>query len=167
MELAERKNRLRHKLAKARAELMTILQQVQPADATQSTENPLWTVRDLVSHLAVAEVGLQSTVKRFLAGAELPPDFDLNTWNERMVQRAQSRTLEDLLAGLQASRAQTLALLDSLTAEELDVRGVHPAGIPATVEEIFKIMAYHERLHAAEIARAVGLPAPQVRPWPG
>ncbi|QLQ06853.1 MAG: maleylpyruvate isomerase N-terminal domain-containing protein [Anaerolineae bacterium] len=105
MELAERKNRLRHKLAKARAELMTILQQVQPADATRSTENPLWTVRDLVSHLAVAEVGLQSTVKRFLAGAELPPDFDLNTWNERMVQRAQSRTLEDLLAGLQASCA--------------------------------------------------------------
>lgn len=167
MELEERKNRLRHKLEHARGELLAILQQVQPGDEARSTENPAWTVHDLVVHLAVAEVGLQSTVKRFLAGTELPSDFDLNLWNERMVQRAQSRTMENLLAGLQTSREQTLAQLDALSAAELDVTGVHPAGIPTNVEGIFKIMAYHERLHAAEIARAMGLPAPQVRPWPG
>ncbi len=167
MELEERKNRLRSKLASARNELVAILQQVQPADAARSTENPAWTVHDLVAHLAVAEVGLQGTVKRFLAGTELPADFDLNTWNERTVKRAQNRTMEDLLAGLQASREQTLALIDSLSADELDVPGVHPAGIPTNVEGVFKIMAYHERLHAAEIARAMGLPAPNVRPWPG
>ncbi len=167
MELEERKSRLRTRLAGARDELMGILQQVQPSDEARSTENPAWTVHDLVVHLAVAEVGLQSTVKRFLAGTELPADFDLNIWNERTVVRGQSRSMENLLGGLEASRQQTLALIDSLSADELDVGGIHPAGIPTTVEGVFKIMAYHERLHAAEIARAMGLPAANVRPWPG
>lgn len=167
MQLEERKARLRSKLDSARRELLDIVQQVQPADEARSTENPAWTVHDIVVHLAVAEVGLQGTVKRFLAGTALPTEFDLNVWNVRMVKRAQGRTMEDLLAGLQTSRAQTLALIDSLSAAELDVEGVHPAGIPTNVEGVFKIMAYHERLHAAEIARAMGLPAPHVRPWPG
>lgn len=167
MEIEERKSRLRKKLDTARRELLDVLAQVQPDDEARSTENPAWTVHDLVVHLAVAEVGLQGTVKRFLAGTVLPVDFDLNTWNERMVKRAQNRPLADLLTGLETSRAQTFELIDALTAAELDVEGVHPAGIDTTVEGIFKIMAYHERLHAAEIARAMGLAAPHVRPWPG
>ena len=111
----------------------------------KSTENPLWNVHDLLAHLAIAERGLQATVKRFLAGEALPDGFSLDYWNQRQVAKLKERTVVEMLAGLQAGRQETLAVLDSLTDDQLAIRGVHPAGFETSVAGVFRVMAWHER----------------------
>ena len=118
-----------------------------------------------MAHLAGAERGLQGTVQRFLAGQPLPEGFSLDYWNQRQVEKQKERSVADLLAGLQASRVDTLALLDSLSDEQLAVRGLHPAGFETSVGGIFRVMAMHELDHGQEIALALGLPVEKRVQW--
>lgn len=52
--------------------------------------------------------------------------------------------MAELLASLRASRGDTLALLDSLSEEQLAVRGIHPAWFETSVGGIFRVMAQYE-----------------------
>ena len=153
--MSDRTERLRVELNDSRACLVSVAEQIGPEQALNSTENPLWNVHDLLGHLAGAERGMQATVKRFLAGEPLPEGFSLDYWNQRQVEKQKERSVPDLLAGLAASRVDTLALLDSLTDDQLAVRGVHPAGFESSVGGIFKVIAHHERMHGQEIALAL------------
>jgi uncharacterized protein (TIGR03083 family) len=161
------KDLLRQNLDSSRTYLLSVAAQIEPDTVLASTENPVWNVHDLLAHLAGAERGLQATIQRFLRGQELPADFSLDRWNQRQVEKRQEQMVDELLDSLAASRQDTLALLDSLTEEQLAVPGTHPAGIETTVAGIFRIMALHERDHGREIARALGLPVGERVDWRG
>jgi uncharacterized protein (TIGR03083 family) len=163
--MSDRKQRIRDQLAESRAYLLSVAEQISPDQVLASTENPAWNVHDLLAHLAGAERGLQATVQRFLAGEPLPDGFSLDYWNQRQVAKQKERSVADLLAGLEASRAGTLALLDSLSEEQLAVRGMHPAGFETSVGGIFRVMAMHELDHGQEIALALGLPVEKRVEW--
>lgn len=163
--MTDRKQRIRDQLAASRAYLVSVAQQIGPEQTLVSTENPAWNVHDLLAHLAGAERGLLGTVQRFLAGQPLPDGFSLDYWNQRQVEKQKERGVADLLAGLAASRIDTLALLDSLTDEQLAVRGLHPAGFETSVGGIFRVMAMHELDHGQEIALALGLPVEKRVQW--
>lgn len=163
--MTDRKQRIHTELAESRAYLFSVAQQIGPEQAVASTENPAWNVHDLLAHLAGAERGLQGTVQRFLAGQPLPDGFSLDYWNQRQVAKQQERAIPDLLASLEASRVDSLALLDSLSDEQLAVRGLHPAGFDTSVGGIFRVMAMHELDHGQEIALALGLPVEKRVQW--
>lgn len=163
--MTDRKQRIHDQLAESRAYLFSVAEQISPDQVLSSTENPAWNVHDLLAHLAGAERGLQGTVQRFLAGQPLPDGFSLDYWNQRQVEKQKERSVADLLAGLQASRVDTLALLDSLSDEQLAVRGLHPAGFETSVGGIFRVMAMHELDHGQEIALALGLPVEKRVQW--
>jgi uncharacterized protein (TIGR03083 family) len=163
--MTDRKQRIHSELAQSRAYLVSVAQQIGPEQILASTDNPAWNVHDLLAHLAGAERGLQATVQRFLAGDPLPEGFSLDYWNQRQVEKQRERSVADLLAGLEASRAGTLALLDSLSEEQLAVRGLHPAGFETSVGGIFRVMAMHELDHGQEIALALGLPVKKRVEW--
>lgn len=157
--MSDRKAKLKAKLDAARNYLLAVAAQVTDDRALAATDNPEWNVHDILAHLAAAERGLQATVHRFLAGDPLPEGFSLDAWNRRQVAKHKDRPVAELLESLHASRQDTLALLDSLAEEQLDVSGTHPAGFQTTVAGIFRIMAIHERDHGREIAAALGLAA--------
>lgn len=159
------KDLLRQKLDSSRAYLLSVAAHIGPDTVLSSTENPLWNVHDLLAHLAGAERGLQATIQRFLLDQPLPGDFSLERWNQRQVEKRQQEAVEGLLESLAASRQDTLALLDSLSEDQLAMPGTHPAGIDTTVAGIFRIMALHERDHGGEIARALGLPVGERVDW--
>ena len=163
--MGDRKQRIQTELAESRAYLLSVAEQISPEQTLASTENPVWNVHDLLAHLAGAERGLQATVQRFLADQPLPDGFSLDYWNQRQVEKQKERSVADLLAGLEASRIDTLALLDSLTDEQLAVRGMHPAGFETSVGGIFRVMAMHELDHGQEIALALGLPVETRVQW--
>ncbi len=163
--MSDRKQPIRSQLAESRAYLVSVAEQISPDQVLASTENPAWNVHDLLAHLAGAERGLQVTVQRFLAGQPLPDGFSLDYWNQRQVAKQQERSVADLLASLAASRVDTLALLDSLSDEQLAVRGLHPAGFETSVGGIFRVMAMHELDHGQEIALALGLPVEKRVQW--
>lgn len=162
---SDTKETLRNELAEAREFLLSVAEQLEPEQALNATENPLWNVHDLLAHLAGAERGLQATVKRFLAGAALPDGFSLDYWNQRMVEKQRERSVVELLQSLAASRQDTWALLDSLTEDQMRVRGLHPAGFETSVDGIFRVMAMHERAHGQEIAAALGHPVGERVTW--
>lgn len=163
--MTNRRQRIHSELAESRAYLFSVAQQIGPEQVVASTENPAWNVHDLLAHLAVAERGLQGTVQRFLAGQPLPEGFSLDYWNQRQVEKQKEHSVADLLASLAASRVDTLSLLDSLSDEQLAVRGTHPAGFETSVGGIFRVMAMHELGHGQEIALALGLPVEKRVQW--
>ena len=163
--MTQRKETLVAELTTNREYLVSVAAQISPDQALNSTENPLWNVHDLLAHLAISERGLQSTVKRFLAGEPLSDGFSLDYWNQRQVGKLQERSVAELLASLHASRQESLALLDSLTDEQLAVRGMHPAGFETSVAGVFRVMARHERGHGQEIAAALGAPVSDRVDW--
>lgn len=163
--MPDRKQRIHTELAETRAYLFSVAEQIGPDQIVASTENPVWNIHDLLAHLAVAERGLQGTVQRFLAGEPLPDGFSLDRWNLSQVAKQKERSVAELLASLESSRRDTLALLDSLNDEQLAVRGLHPAGFETSVGGIFRVMAKHELDHGQEIALALGLPVEKRVQW--
>ena len=163
--MTDRKELIRQKMEEARALLLGAVADLDDNMAVASTENPEWRVRDILAHLAMAEPGLLSTVQRFLAGTDLPPGFDLDRWNRSQVKKRANQNIESLVLSLQTSREQAWLLLDSLSAENLDVVGTHPTGLTTTVEGLFLTIANHELDHGNEIRTALDLPVTEQADW--
>src|SRR5262249_34465245 len=105
--MPDRKTEISQLLDDTRQTLKSVLDQLQTADwelQIQETDQ-LWTVRQIISHLADAQRGMTGQIKRINAGEEtVPPDFDLNRWNRRAVEKAAERTPPELLKTLNDDR---------------------------------------------------------------
>lgn len=163
--MSDQKEFIRRQLQEARTLLLEAVTGLDDDMAVASTENPEWRVRDILAHLAASEPGLLHNINRFLAEEELPSGFDLDRWNRRQVAKQSATTVEDLLLALQTSRKQALAMLDSLSEDDLAVTGTHPAGFDTTVAGIFLTIANHELDHGNEIRTALGLPVIKQADW--
>ncbi len=151
-----RKARLRERLAKGRAAFLETVGALSEDDLTSSCGHDSdWTAKDLIGHVAWAEAGMTAMVRAAAAGTPSisPPDFDIDCFNASRVRRAREEGLPQLLARMEGSRQETLALLDALGDGELDRPAAHPVAGETTVEGIFKIIAYHERLHGEELTK--------------
>lgn len=156
----ERREGLRARLAHGRETFLGVVSALDDAllDRAVWAEGGTWTARELIGHVAYAEAGMQPLVAGGITGnAPVPPaDFDIDRYNEGNLRRARVQTIPELLARLDDSRRETLRLLASLTASELDRPVRHPVAGLTTVEGIFRIIAYHERLHAKDLRALLG-----------
>jgi hypothetical protein len=111
-----------------------------------------WTARDVLTHVAGAEPSMMALITQARAeGRYIPrPDFDLDFWNRRQVEKRAGKSPSDL-AELESSRAAMLKWLDDLPESRLDLPVRHPAYGDMTVEDVFRVIGFHERLHADEI----------------
>ncbi|HEX5504931.1 MAG TPA: DinB family protein [Thermomicrobiales bacterium] len=153
----ERKAQLRERLARGREEFLGAVAALDAADLARPVgAESAWTAKDLIGHVAYAEASMLPMIEGPLAGQpfKVRPDFDLDRWNESRVRRASEQAVPDLLARLEESRRQTLARLDAMDDADLDRPTSHPRAPETTVEGIYRIIAGHERDHAAEL-RAV------------
>lgn len=161
----DRKTLIRQHLTEARRLLLEAVAGLDDETALTLTANPEWRVRDVLAHLAASERGLLRNVARFLAGGELPADFNLDVWNRRQVSKRRDTPIAELLAELAASREEVWATLDRLGEADLDVSGTHPAGMRTTVAGLFYTIANHELDHGNAIRAALGLPIVREADW--
>lgn len=156
----KRREGLRARLAHGRETFLEVVTALDEAalDRPVWAEGGTWTARELIGHVAYAEAGMQPLIAGGVAGrAPVPPvDFDIDRYNEGNLRRARAQTIPELLTRLDASRQETLRLLAPLTASELDLPVRHPVAGPTTVEGVFRIIAYHERLHAKDLRASLG-----------
>ena len=151
-----RREKLRERLDSAHAELAALLDAVLEDQARQATSNPGWAVRDVVAHLAAAELGHQQVIRQLLASQPTAlPSFDLDAYNASEVAARQGQSLAALRAEFEANRQETLALLESISPADWDRAGYHPGGFDTTVEGTFRVIAIHEKRHAREIQAAL------------
>lgn len=152
----QRREKLRQRLADSRRDLLAAVEEIGSAGATRPTANPGWTVCDVLAHLAGAELGHQRVIRALLAGQPGEIDgFDLDAFNAADVAARRGASLAELLAELDRNRAATLALLDTVSADDWDRAGYHPGGFDTSIEGTFRIIAIHEKRHVKEMRAAL------------
>lgn len=158
--MSDRRDTIREFIAAKNTESMAVLRALAEADWNKpvyAAEEVNWTARDVLAHLADAERGQLGQMQRLVAGQQsIPPDFDLNRWNKRAVEKRARQTPAELLADLQDAYSQVLPFLDRVGEADLDNVGRHPRGDEIDVETFFRRMAVHRAQHAAEIKAALG-----------
>jgi hypothetical protein len=99
-----------------------------PCTEDQSGGDP-WSAKDHIAHLAHIERAFQGMIKRAIDGASNPVGFEkrpmadilamVHAGNKDNVATHRDDDLEQLFADFDAARADTLALVDALTDEQL------------------------------------------------
>jgi hypothetical protein len=124
--MPERKRCIEEWLASSRRFLLSVIEAVRDEDwqRVAHDDKARWTARDVLAHVVGAEPSLLG-----------------------IITRAQA----DLLAELDSNRVATLKLLADLPESALDFPVRHPSYGDMTVEDVFRLIGFHERLHADEI----------------
>lgn len=144
-----------------RREVKQILDRLQPDDWEKTIQeaDQRWTVRQIVTHMVSAQKGMSGQIVRINAGEEtVPPDFDLNRWNQRSVQKSADKTPQELLDALDEDREALKQTLRGLQDSDYDKRGRHGSLLIMSIEEIARLIGTHEADHARIIAEKLGLP---------
>lgn len=158
--MSERIQRIKADLADGRARWNMVLDQVGDRWDTQVySEGAAWTVRQLAIHLMVTDKGHNNTLKGIANGEEtIPPDFDLERFNRRSVEKRAETSVEEARAALEQTDAERDSWLDSIDDAILDKQGRHGSMHILTIERILKVIADHDRDHANDIARVLNIP---------
>jgi hypothetical protein len=153
--MSERKRRIEEWLASSRRFLLSVVEGTRDEDwqRVAHDDQARWTARDVLAHVVGAEPSLLGIITRAQAdGHYVPrPDFDLDFWNRRQVEKRAEKSPADLVAELGRNRVATLKLLADLPESALDFPVRHPSYGDMTVEDVFRLIGFHERLHAGEI----------------
>jgi uncharacterized damage-inducible protein DinB len=127
-------------------------------EMTVYSEGLEWTARQVINHLADAERGHFLQVTNIAEGRSIiPEDFDIERYNRGVTRKTVEKTAEEAHAELETSRQRLNAWLDSLDENKLDMKGRHATLQILTIEQILSILAGHERGHAGDLARALGI----------
>jgi uncharacterized protein (TIGR03083 family) len=154
----DRKTQWRQKLAESRTALLALLNSLQPAQWDQPvfSEGDTWTVTTVVSHLLDSERGMSIQIHKTRKGEEtIPAGFDIDRWNAGVQQRVGNLSPDKLLAGLEATRAKTLEVMNSLQDEDWTRTGRHPSRGVITIEQYYETIHAHERMHAEDMRKAL------------
>ena len=109
-----------------------------------------WCIRDVVHHVADAEMTGAVRLRRLLTEeAPFLPAFDEEVYRERLGYA--TRPIEPALDGVRAAHTTTAELLDRLTAADWGRSGTHSEEGPYSLERWLSFHAAHTHEHAAQI----------------
>ncbi|HEX7022455.1 MAG TPA: DinB family protein [Trueperaceae bacterium] len=112
-----------------------------------------WSARDLVAHLADAELGMGFRLRQVLAGAPIQ-SWDQDAWASRYQRLEPSLAVETF----RALRAWNLALLTTFTLDDWLAEAPHPELGPLSVDMMVRMLAGHDLNHLRQLEQiAAGL----------
>lgn len=157
---AERSAHWQERLNESRAALFGLLDGLTP-DQWQTevfAEGEVWTVATVLAHLVESERGMSIHVHKIRKGeATIPEDFNLERWNAGLVRRVGDVNPEKLKAEAEATRARTLAVMESLEESEWELTGRHPSRGEITVAQYYETIHQHEVGHTQDLREALGI----------
>jgi hypothetical protein len=107
-----------------------------------------WTGRQVLAHLADAEMATGFRVRQILA----EDNHRIQGWDEgRWAQRYEDVDPETALRSYRALRRWNLALFRGLSKADLDRQGVHPERGPETLASIIRLLAGHDLNHLGQL----------------
>lgn len=157
--MSEKIESIKRNLANGRARWNAVLDQVGDRWDTQVySEGAAWTVKQLLTHLMVTDKGHNNMMVGIATGQEtIPPDFDLERFNRRSVEKRAETTVEEARAALQQTAAERDAWLDTLDEAMLQKTGRHGSMHILSIERILGVIADHDRDHANDIAKVLNI----------
>jgi hypothetical protein len=109
-----------------------------------------WTGRQVLAHLADAEMATGFRVRQILA----EDDHRIQGWDEgRWAQRYEDVDAEAALRSYRALRRWNLELFRGLTPADLEREAVHPERGPETLASIIRLLAGHDLNHLGQLER--------------
>ena len=116
--------------------------------------NPDWTAYNLLAHFVSAEQHLLLLSQNVAAnGSGAPEGIDINRFNAQEQDRLKGRSIAELLEAMDQSHQRTLDWARTLSDEQLDKRGMHPALGEVSVEAMLTAIYGHQILHMRDLLR--------------
>lgn len=113
-----------------------------------------WDAREMLAHLIQAEASLRVLFKQVVAGGEgAPADFDIDQFNRERTGKLAALSREELLQRFARERHKTADFANGLTADQLAIRGRHPALGDSSIEEMLKMIYLHNTMHVRDIKK--------------
>jgi hypothetical protein len=116
----------------------------------------VWTIKDLLAHLAGWDYANAEAIQAILAG-RLPAfyehyDRDWRTFNAQLVSEHERHDFAELLTSVEDSHRELVELVRTLPAEELDKdTGVRFRGYKVTISRTLEAEVKDEKVHHAQI----------------
>ncbi len=134
----------------------TLFKSIANLDATQLDEcipNRDWSIKDTYIHIATNETLMLQLLGEIANGGAnaLPADFDNQKFNDESVATGRAKNMEQLHADLDASYRDLIALLETLTPENIKRRGTSPSAGDVDVKEFFLAMYAHHEMHCRDV----------------
>ncbi len=112
--------------------------------------------RQALAHLVGGTRSMTVMGKNWIKGenTKLRADFDLNLFNQRQQEKRAQLSLDALLEEWHAAHRDVIAFLETITADDLEKRGDHPAQEAMTLRELMRVISYHEAMHIVFVLAA-------------
>jgi hypothetical protein len=144
---------------------------------TRPVPKSTWVVKDFISHLATIDVPV-GEMFRSMHGEGTPgfrgqggASWNVDTWNDRQVAERRSRTVDEILAEAEKTRAALTGYLRELTAEDMAKTlkfGGDSKRPPAEVRLLDYLRGWnkHDPMHVVDMLRALPeLTSPELDAW--
>ncbi len=120
------------------------------------TEGATWSVRNVLSHFVTSERGLLKLFEQIRqGGAGSSDDFSIDRYNAAQQEKTRNLEPTELLEQYKSVRANSIAWVSGLKAEELEIRGRHPFMGQTVLREMIKMLYLHNQLHYRDIRKAL------------
>jgi uncharacterized damage-inducible protein DinB len=166
MPVSEDKVAIKDKLIAERAKLLESIANVPHGVMMHPFGDEGWSIKDVLAHTAMAESVNVKFAKMMVAkdsplqlrefAAEFPDfpgEFELDRFNAWMTERWRAKSLAEILAALNETRADTLTWLDTLTPAQLERSGEHAVWGKQSVRGMFRILVIHDKFHRGDIEK--------------
>ena len=118
------------------------------------TEGSCWTVHQVLAHFVAAEDGFHQLIEDILAGGSgTPVDFDINTYNERKVEKLIDISASNLMMRFSKVRRRTVGLVAGMDQSDLAKQGRHPFLGVSSLADIIKLIYRHNQIHIREVRK--------------
>ena len=146
---------LRASLRAHREALLALIALVPPGERNTRPISGLWTLRDVVGHLADWEGLCVEVLRQMAAGEAIKVDYDgdVDAWNAAHAAARQGQSWDAVWADFEAARRAILAVLDGLSDADLNTSRDGDWG--GTPYRWAYVCVDHDQEHMADLRRAV------------
>ncbi len=119
------------------------------------TEDEVWTVRSMMSHLMTTEQALRRLFEQVrLGGGGVSEDFAIDRYNASEQRRTAGLSSAELMQSFGEARAEMVAWVSGLAETDLERRGRHPFLGQTSLREMIKLLYVHGQIHYRDVRRA-------------
>jgi hypothetical protein len=128
----------------------TVARRLGDAGLSRSYGPGKWTGKQILAHLADAEIGIGFRIRQVLS----EENHRIQPWDEgSWARRYNNVDVESALASYLASRRWNLSLLRGLSSEDLEREAFHPERGPEKLATVVRVLAGHDLNHLAQLER--------------
>ncbi len=147
--------------AAARQEILLAAALVPPDERTTRPVCGIWTLRDLLGHVADWEFFCAESLRQLFAGEtdHVIHDGDILAWNDAKAAARQRQPWEQVWSDFQQAHREVAALLQATSQADLARPFPNPWEAQSTVYLWFVIFVNHDRHHARDLRQALEIEA--------